>query len=442
MRKVFVFFVFLFYSVLIADNNYLDSIISDLKSNPDIKSIEKVKTTKPFVATYRIFINQKLDHFSDNSKTFSQQIYFSYVDSSRPNVLVTEGYDIYGNFTRELSKLLNANQIVVEHRFFNKSVPENIEWKYLNIKQEAADYHYILFIFKKYLKGKWVSTGRSKGGQTTLFYRRFYPDDVYASVPYVAPFNFALEDPRIDSFIVNNGSKECRDKILNFQLHILDNEDKCIDIFKKWAKKNKVSFDLIGIEKIFEYAVLEYPFTFWQWGNTSCDSIPINCNEQAKLFKHLSKVIPLRGYYSDKSVKASYPAFYQFCTQLGYYGYYYNDKEVLDKLKYLKHPTNLDFTPPNVEIRYDPNAMKDVKNWINSGGLNRFLMIYGELDPWRATAIDIPDNGKDSYKFILKGGNHRAKILDFPFEERMEIFNILEKWFDVKIDNKFKERNK
>ena len=43
--------------------------------------------------------------------------------------------------------------------------------------------------------------GISKGGQTTIFHRYFYPADVDISVPYVAPLNLEYVDPRLDKFL-------------------------------------------------------------------------------------------------------------------------------------------------------------------------------------------------------------------------------------------------
>ena len=68
-------------------------------------------------------------------------------------------------------------------------------------------------------KGKWIATGISKGGQTTMFYRCFFPDDVDISVPYVAPLNRSVEDGRHEDFLQNKVStKENRQRVLDFQL--------------------------------------------------------------------------------------------------------------------------------------------------------------------------------------------------------------------------------
>lgn len=101
--------------------------------------------------------------------------------------MATEGYKAFRRRVYEPTKLLNANQVTVEHRYYGSSVPYSIDYRYLNMKQATADLHKIKQLFSSIYKGKWISTGRSKGGVTTIFYRFFYPNDVDVSIPYVAP---------------------------------------------------------------------------------------------------------------------------------------------------------------------------------------------------------------------------------------------------------------
>lgn len=62
-------------------------------------------------------------------------------------VIELDGYAV-NNRTAELSKILNCNQIMVEHRYFGESVPAPFDWKYLTIKQAADDHHRIIEMFK------------------------------------------------------------------------------------------------------------------------------------------------------------------------------------------------------------------------------------------------------------------------------------------------------
>ena len=387
--------------------------------------IEKIKPDSLFKEAYEIKLIQPLDHQNPRSKKFAQRIYLSHIDFSKPVVFVTEGYTMPRNRISELCRILKANQIRVEHRFFGESKPDSMEWKYLNVKQAASDYHRIVQLFKKIYKGKWISTGISKGGQTALFFRRFYPNDVDVTVVYVAPMNFAQEDPRIDRFIRNNGDEKCREKIKNYQIMLLKNRDKIIPLFADYAKKKKCHFS-IGFDVTFEYGVLEYPFTFWQWGNSSCDSIPQAGASPEELFRHFVKVIPFKSYYSDKSIKSFEPAFYQFFTELGYYGYNYNPPEVKNFLKVLVHPTNASFAPKGVLLKFKPEVMKDINNWLQNYG-NNIIYIYGGLDPWSATGVVL--TGKtNALKIVKKNGNHRTRIRNLSKKDREKVFSTLEKW--------------
>ena len=67
--------------------------------------------------------------------------------------------------------------------FFGKSIPDSMKWEYLTVEQAAADLHTINQLFRKIYKGKWISTGISKGGQTTLYFKYFYPEDVDIAIP-------------------------------------------------------------------------------------------------------------------------------------------------------------------------------------------------------------------------------------------------------------------
>ena len=160
--------------------------------------------------------------------------------------------------------MLSANQIAVEHRFFGESLPDSMDYKYLNLKQATADLHHINQLFKKIYAGKWVSSGISKGGVTTIFYRYFYPDDVDVSVPYVAPLNKAREDKRIYTFLDTVGTDECREKIKSFQTRLLENRDEVLSFLKFYSMGADLEFNYLTFEQAFEYAVMEYSFSFWQ----------------------------------------------------------------------------------------------------------------------------------------------------------------------------------
>lgn len=149
----------------------------------------------------------------------------SHVGFDRPTVIVTEGYGaayaLNPKYREELSELLDANMIFVEYRYFLESTPEPKDWQYLTAENSADDLHAVRNAFKSIYPGKWIATGISKGGQTTLLYRTFYPDDVDISVPYVAPLCYGAEDGRHEPFLRKVSTPEDRKRIEDFQLEVL-----------------------------------------------------------------------------------------------------------------------------------------------------------------------------------------------------------------------------
>jgi len=183
--------------------------------------VREITPDSMFRSAWEVMIPQPVDHKHKWKGSFKQRIWVSYRDSLSPVVMITEGYSAGRNYVSELARLTGANQIIVEHRYFGRSVPDTLDWRYLTIQQAAADHHHIFELFKKAWPGKWISTGVSKGGQTTMYYKFFYPEDVDICVPYVGPLNFAVVDPRIFTFLDTVGSDACRQRIRRFQMRLL-----------------------------------------------------------------------------------------------------------------------------------------------------------------------------------------------------------------------------
>jgi len=170
-------------------------------------------------------VRQPLDYADTTAGYFLQRVFVADKSADRPVVFITEGYNAnyekHPNFINELSQILDANQICVEHRYFGESVPNPIVWEHLTVENAANDHHRIVELFKKYYQKKWLNTCISKGGQTALAHRTFFPNDVNLTVAYVAPLNFGVEDGRHEPFLSQVGSELSREKIRNFQFEIL-----------------------------------------------------------------------------------------------------------------------------------------------------------------------------------------------------------------------------
>lgn len=161
-----------------------------LQNFPDISDIKPMQSDA-YPEKYVFFINQLLDPHHPEAGNFKQRVILSHVGFDRPTVLVTEGYAAHyathPRYQEELSKLFNANLVFVEYRYFGESMPKPCNWDYLTVENSLYDLHHVTTTLKQLYDEKWIATGISKGGQTTMFYRTYFPDDVDISVPYVAP---------------------------------------------------------------------------------------------------------------------------------------------------------------------------------------------------------------------------------------------------------------
>jgi hypothetical protein len=390
----------------------------------------EVKPIKPdsiFNEAYEIMVTQPIDHNNPDGPKFKEQIFLSNIDITKPMVIDLDGYAVT-NRTNELSKILKCNQIVVEHRYCGESVPEPFDWKYLDFRQAAADDHHIIELFKKYYKGKWISTGISKGGSTAIFHLRFYPNDVDASVPYVGPINRSIEDQRIYEFIKDVSTPECREKVKDFQILCFKKREELYPLFLKYAEDKGLTYNIVGNEKAYEYSVLEYSFAYWQWGNGDCSKIPDSTSSITDIFEHLNVNGGFR-YFDDTSIKSNWPFFYQCYTNYGYYGY--DITQFKNYLQYADGHTPF-FIPEGVHPVFDSEPMQDVSNWVQNEAKN-CIFIYGGNDPWSSTGVCL--SGKtNSIKMILPGGNHRTRIRSFSKKDKELIYSKLEEWLGVLIE--------
>lgn len=388
--------------------------------------ITKLEAKDHFKEVYQIVRDEPLDHKNPEAGTFKHYMYVSHADINNPTVLVTDGYASYQR-TTELSKVFKGNQVIVEYRMYGKSRPDSIPWKYLTNDAAIEDYHTIVGKLKQLYKGKWLSTGISKGGETTLIYKAKYPNDVDVSVPYVAPLINGVEDERTNNLINSVGTEECRTAIKEFQRAILKNSGSILPILKEFAAKKEMTFTEVPMEEALEYSVLEFPFSFWQWGG-KCEEIPASNATPKVLFDYLEKVSGF-GLYNDKGFVYYLPSFYQHIKELGYYGF--DLAPVKDLLKVVKHSSNIRFAPKNVDLTYNPNYIKEVRNYIETKG-NKVLYIYGANDPWGACAPN-PKEGVDALKMVLPNADHGTRIKDFSKEDQQKIYYKLKEWLGEEI---------
>lgn len=399
-----------------------------------LSRISAITETKPLQSTefqekYVTYFTQPLDHRHPEKGSFRQRVIVAHVGFDRPTVIVTEGYGaayaFNPKFREELSKLLNANMIFVKYRYFLESTPEPKDWQYLTAENSADDLHAVNAAFRSIYPGKWIATGISKGGQTTLLYRTFYPDDVDISVPYVAPLCYAAEDGRHEPFIRKVSTPQDRKKVQDFQLEVLKRKTALLPRFEKYCTEKNLKFRA-PIEEIYDYSVLEYSFALWQWG-TPVSSIPAPSASDDEIFSHLLD-ISNPDYFIADSPTASF--FVQAARELGYYGYdtrpfkkYLSIKSSKGYLHRLMLPEELKDMP------FDKTLSKKITKYLKAND-PKMIFIYGENDPWTAAGVTWLKGKKNVHVFIQPGGSHRTRISTLPEAEKQEVISLINKWLE------------
>lgn len=401
-----------------------------LKKLNGVVEITPLKHNASFQEKYVLKIKQWLDVRDTAAGSFTQRVFVSHVSYDAPTVMITEGYggDYAENteYVEELSKMFKTNQIFVEHRFFNESTPTNKDWKYLTTTNAAADHHNIRQLFKDIYQKKWIATGISKGGQTALIYRTLYPEDVDITVCYVAPLCFGVEDGRHEPFIGNQvADNESRKKILDYQNEVLKRRKKMLPLLENYCKENNYSFR-ISMNEVLDYCVLEFSFSFWQWG-WKISSIPSSKASDADLFKYLVRVCSPE-YFAIEGIEPTLAFFVQAAKELGYYGYDVKPFKKNISIKTAQGYLNKIFLPENSNFAFDRSIADRCARYLKEND-PQMIFIYGEYDPWSAAAVSFEEK-QNMYKAVAKGGSHAARISSLPADVKNQVVDRLKKWLE------------
>lgn len=410
-------------SVLAAPGELREKLAT-LKGISDIQALE----SDYYPEKYVVRITQQVDPKNPAAGTFTQRVVVGHVGFDRPTVIVTEGYGgayaMNPKYQEELCKLLNANLVFVEYRYFLESTPEPLNWDYLTAENSAYDLHNVRDTFKPVYPEKWISTGISKGGQTTMLYRAFFPDDVDFSVPYVGPLCKGVEDGRHEPFLQKVGKKEERKKIQDFQLEVLKRKADMLPLLESYCKDKNLAFR-IPMPEVLDYCVLEYSFALWQWG-TPVSVIPSLASDSQTLFTHLMEISG-PDYFAENQPNISF--FVQAARELGYYGYdtkpfkkYLSISEAQGYLNRIMLPGDL-----VNQVEFRPALYEKIYNFLKDND-PKMIFIYGEIDPWSAARVPSFKGKVNEQVYIQPRGSHRARISNMPEDMKEQILTQINKW--------------
>jgi hypothetical protein len=404
-----------------------DDLADRLAAIPGLTVVSQSEPTgyRFFVLTYR----QPADHRHPGAGTYEQRLTLLHRSTDAPVVLATGGYGLAAEpraSRTEPTALLNANQVSVEHRFFTPSRPAPADWSDLTIWQEATDEHRIVQALRTVYAGKWIQTGASKGGMTSVYHRRFYPGDVDGVVAYVAP-NDSLNDldGAYDSFFRTVGDAACRSALDGVQKEALKRRDRLVPLLAANAAANDWTFTrTIGTaDRSFEMTVLDTVWAFWQYSSAAdCADVPAATATDAELYDWIDGIASW-SFYTDQGLEYYWPYYYQAATQLGWPSLRFDHLRGLRRYPGLY--TANSSLPKELRARHNPVPMIDVDLWVRTLS-QRMMFVYGENDPWGAERF-VPSR-RDSHLYVAPGANHGANISRLAAADSAEATATLRRW--------------
>ncbi|SDY97239.1 PS-10 peptidase S37 [Saccharopolyspora shandongensis] len=408
-----------------------DDIRERLAAVPGLTVVGE-RPTEPGFRLFDLTFTQPDDHRHPEAGQFQQRLTLLHRDLDRPTVLYTSGYELPGRTARtEPTRLVDGNQVDLEHRFFTPSRPEPADWDDLDIWQAATDQHRVIAALKSVYQREWLTTGASKGGMTAVYHRRFYPDDVAGTVAYVAPNDVDNDRDSYDEFLASVGTDPaCRGALLAVQREALVRRDEMVAKFRAYADAEGLTFDrIIGdIDRGLEMVVLDAPFAFWQYrGQQDCGKVPATTASTDEIYAFFDETVQF-SFYTDQGIEPYAPYYFQAGTQLGWPAV--SDEPLADLLHHreLSQPRNL--VSRDIPMRFEPGVMRQIDAWVRSRGAE-LMFVNGERDPWSAEPFELGRGTADSYSYLVPGGNHGAKIEGLPDQQRVEAEAAVRRWAGV-----------
>lgn len=405
------------------------ALLNQLNALPGVRA-EQMPTDAAGFTYIVLHFRQPVDHDNPSGPSFEQEVSLLHADTSAPMIVHTSGYwDYYRDSPVELTRMLAANQISIEHRYFAESRPNPADWSKLTIKQMATDEHAIIAALQTIYTGKFITTGGSKGGMTAIYHRRFFPDDVAGTVPYVAPISFAAPDNRYTAFLDTVGPPACRQNVRDLATVMLRDRRTALEA-KATAQAQDASkphsYTRIPLRPAVESSIVSLEWAFWQYyGVNFCGSVPAVTDSDDKLWQFLDQISPVTDN-DDAQVGLFDAYYYQAYFQLGY------PDAATPYLTAFMMFTDADYAGalPTAQPTYDGGvAMHDIDDWVKTQG-NRLLFIYGQWDPWTGGKFDL-GQATDSLLLVKASGTHGSSISRLSTTDRDAAFAKLAAWTGV-----------
>ena len=136
------------------------------------------------------------------------------------------------------------------------------------------------------------------------------------------------------------------------------------------------------------------------------------------------------SFFESKGVEKLQPFFWAAMTEMGMYGY---ENEPFEIYLSQKEVYTFEFTlPEGQEAPFNPEPMKNVNKFIQNEAEN-MMFIYGGLDTWSATAVQLSDEAKSRglVKYVSAEGHHGTRMRNFNVKTQKEMKKILDGWIST-----------
>ena len=404
-----------------------NDLISDIQENPDKSAMEKKNGELFYLSQYSMKFRQAIDHNQPNGDTFQQRVCILFRGFDRPTILVTEGYFWPGfGDGEDFGINLNANMVHVEHRNFGESFTSDQErWKYETSAQVSADLHAVYQALKPIFKGKWMSMGTSKSGETSMDYAYYYPNDMDLAAAFCSPFNISLDDKRFGDYLLNEANtEEVRNLVKKHIRTALENgEDGLYKVCCELLKQQQ--FPLPSFSE-YVYNVFDNFFTLFQYTIPSQHIAVIeDMTQSTESFAAsiCNNILMNRDptsytYYIDCAKEQGFtnPGYDYFADLLE--GTSFKAEDVWQFL--LKEEDQ------GLVKQYDSSIRLDMRENFFMNSSIPLLFYYSQPDPWSAAQ---PDKlGPNAKKVINPIGIHSSKINDptcCPEDIRQEVMDFV-----------------
>ena len=358
---------------------------------------------------FRMTYDQPEDHTNPSGARLRQRLTLLHRDCSAPNVIHNGGYFVAQQPSpMELTRMTEANQIAMEHRFFGPSRATSPDWSKLDIAQAAADQHRVIVAFKAIYGGRWLSTGTSKGGMASIFHRRFYSDDVDGTFAYWAPIMYEGDlaqtpENRFVQFVASVGTDAaCRQRLRDFQRLVLTRRSAMKAAMVSLAASQNTVYDrFLGLDKALEFATEQAPFLFGNTGRRH--RAPTSRRQQ-----HPTKKSSLFSTRSPTSSTGPTQLSRAICrSTIMPRGSSATPRTTRRTLRICSCSPDKTCHERTYRRRcrlglYSDASMRDVQGWLRTQGKS-ILLLYGQNDPWTAGAFEL-GTAHDSFRFDVPRG--------------------------------------